>query len=152
VGLSAAYVTEHIDLETAQGFVLGIGLRYRLNQNITIGTAFLNVGPPVSFVERDLGMPNQLRFGGRWQIGPASARVELAAADNDNVKWHFGGEYLIDPRLVVRGGLRLGYDTQTVNAGFGVRTPDQRFGVDYAYAPYGEDLGATHRFGLTIRP
>jgi len=152
VGLSTAYVAQHINLETAQGFVLGVGLRYRLRHNITVGTAFVNVGPPIKFVDRKFRMPNLFRFGGRWMIGRASARAEFVTADNDNVKWHLGSEVAIDPRLSLRAGVRFGYDTQMFNAGFGVRTPDGRFGVDYAFAPYTDELGATHRFGLTVRP
>ncbi|MEW5701419.1 MAG: PorV/PorQ family protein [Candidatus Zixiibacteriota bacterium] len=152
VGLSAAYVAENINLETAQGFTLGVGLRYRPVRNVTMGCAFLNVGPATKFKDREFRMPSIFRFGGRWMIGRASARAELVTADRDNVKWNLGSEYAVDPRVSLRGGVRLGYDTQVFTAGLGMQTPDGRFGVDYAYSPYSDDLGATHRFGLTVRP
>ena len=104
------------------------------------------------FIDREFKLPNLLRLGGRWDLGVADVRVEIVAGDNDNVKWHFGSEYEVDPRLIVRSGIRLGYDTQWFSGGFGARTADQRLGVDYAFAPYSDGLGSTHRFGLTIRP
>lgn len=152
VGISAAWVVEHIDLETAQSFVLGVGILYRAHKRLDIGMAFTNVGPPAKFIDREFKLPNLLRLGGRWDLGVADVRVEIVAGDNDNVKWHFGSEYEIDPRLIVRSGIRLGYDTQWFSGGFGARTADQRLGVDYAFAPYSDGLGSTHRFGLTIRP
>ncbi|MBI3872585.1 MAG: PorV/PorQ family protein, partial [candidate division Zixibacteria bacterium] len=152
VGLSGAYVVGHLDFETAQGFVLGIGTRYRLRRNITVGIAFANVGPPTQYVDREFQMPDLLRFGGAWSIGHLSARAEIVTPERDNVKWLFGSEYNIDPRLALRAGLKLGYDTQTFSAGAGLRTPDGRFEVDYAFAPYSDQLGSTHRFGLTVRP
>jgi hypothetical protein len=119
---------------------------------MTVGAAFVNIGPPAKFVEREFKMPNLLRVGGRWQIGAASARVEMLAGDNDNVKWNLGTEVAPDPRFAARAGVKFGYDTHWFAAGFGVQSPDGRYGVDYAYAPYTDDFGDTHRFGLTVRP
>jgi len=152
VGLSGAWVVERIDVESAETFSFGFGILYRAHQHVHIGAAFNNVGPPTKFIDREFKLPNILRAGGRWDLGPATARAEMVAGEKDNVKWHIGGEYTIDPRLVVRGGIKVGYDTHWMSAGIGARTPDQRFGVDYAFAPYTDDLGNTHRFGLTVRP
>lgn len=152
VGLSAAIVLEHIESETAQSVILGLGARYRVHQNFHLGMAFANVGPKAKFDVQEFDMPNQVRFGGIWSLDRLSVRGELLGSEDDELRWHFGSEFNPDPRLSVRGGLRLGYDTQTFSAGVGLRTPDQRVGVDYAFAPYSDDLGSTHRFGLTVRP
>jgi hypothetical protein len=152
VGLSAAWVVEHIDIETAQSVVLGFGVLYELHDDLSFGASFVNVGPPAKFVTNEFKMPNLLRLGGRWMTGPVSTLAELVAGDDGNVKWHLGGEYIPDPRLALRAGLRLGYDTQWMAAGFGAYLPSGRLGIDYAFAPYTDDFGSTHRFGLVIRP
>ena len=152
VGLSAAVAIEHIESETAQSVILGIGARYRAHQNVHIGMSFANVGPKAKFDEEEFGMPNQVRFGGAWSHDHLSVRGEMLAAEDESLHWHIGSEFTPDPRLALRAGLRLGYDTQTFSAGAGLRTPDQRVGIDYAFAPYSDDLGSTHRFGLTLLP
>jgi hypothetical protein len=113
--------------------------------------SFANVGPKAKFEEQEFGMPNQVRLGGAWSHDQLSVRGEMLAED-ENVHWHIGSEFTPDPRLALRAGIRLGYDTQTFSAGAGLRTPDQRVGIDYAFAPYTDDLGSTHRFGLTLLP
>jgi hypothetical protein len=152
VGLSAAYVLEHLESQTAQSGILGIGLRYRAHRNFHVGIAFANVGPKAKFVDQKIKMPNLLRLGGMWAVTKMSARGEIIVAENDNLRWNFGGEYDIDPRLAIRAGARIGYDTQVFDAGVGLRTSDGRIGIDYAFAPYSDDLGTTHRFGITVRP
>lgn len=152
VGISAAFVLEHIESETAHSMILGIGARYRAHQNAYIGMSFANVGPKAKFDEEEFGMPNQVRFGGAWSHDRLAVQGELLAAQDETLHWHLGSEFTPDPRLALRGGIRLGYDTQTFSAGVGLRTPDQRVRVDYAFAPYSDDLGSTHRFGLTLQP
>lgn len=151
-GVSTAYVIEHIDVKTAQSFVFGLGLQYRPNDRLALGAALANLGPQTHYIERDFRMPDLFRIGAAWQHHLGTLRVELLAPDNENARWNFGVEATPDPRLALRAGLKLGYSTQVFSAGFGVRTPDGRFGVDYAFAPYSDDLGSTHRFGLSIRP
>lgn len=152
IGVSAAFVLEHIESETANSVILGIGARYRAHPNAHIGMSFANVGPKAKFDEEEFGMPNQVRLGGVWAQDKLSIRGELLAAEEETLRWHFGSEFTPDPRLALRAGVRLGYDTQTFSAGAGLRTSDQRVGVDYAFAPYSDDLGSTHRFGLTLHP
>jgi hypothetical protein len=151
-GISAGYVIEHIDVKTAQSFVFGLGLQYRQSDQLAFGAAFANLGPQTHYIERNFRMPDLFRIGAIWQHHLGTLRVELVAPDNENARWNFGIEATPDPRLALRTGLKLGHGTQAFSAGFGARTPDGRFGVDYAFAPYSSDLGSTHRFGLTIRP
>jgi hypothetical protein len=152
VGLSGAYVMEHIDNSTAQSMVFGLGIRYTKSESLVLGASFINLGPATHFEERDFSMPNRFQAGGSYQYRYLSFRGELVAPDNESAKWHFGAEATPDPRLAIRAGVKLGYDTQVFAAGFGVRTADGRFGIDYAYAPYNTDFGTTHRYGLIIRP
>lgn len=152
VGISGAYVIEHIDNNTAQGSVFGFGLRYARSERLVLGASFVNLGPSAHFIERDFSMPNRFQVGGSYKVHDISIRGQLVAPDNENAKWHFGAEATPDPHFALRAGVKLGYDTHVFAAGFGVKTPDGRFGLDYAYAPYNTDFGATHRYGVTIRP
>ena len=152
LGVSAAYVLEHIDNETAQSAIFGLGLRYHRWQNIVIGASLVNFGPKADFIEQKFRMPNRFLLGGTYTRDVVTVRAELVAPDNDNAKGNFAAEVTPDPRLSLRAGIKVGYDTQFFAAGFGARTPDGRIGVDYAFAPYSDDFGSTHRFGLSLRP
>jgi len=151
-GVSAAYVLEHIDVRTAQSFVFGLGLQYRQSDRLMFGAAFANLGPQTHFVDRSFRMPDLFRIGATWQHRLGTLRAELVAPDNESARWNFGVEATPDPRLALRAGLKVGYSTQTFAAGFGAHTLNGRIGIDYAFAPYTNDLGSTHRFGLTLRP
>lgn len=152
LGISAGYVLEHINTETAQSAILGIGLRFQRWPGVVIGASLVNFGPKAEFVNQQVRMPNRFLLGGTWTHHIVTVRAELVAPDNDNAKGLFAAEATPDPRLSLRAGIKLGYDTQFFAAGFGARTPDGRIGVDYAFAPYSDDFGSTHRFGLSLRP
>jgi hypothetical protein len=152
LGLSAGFALEHIESETAHSAIFGLGAHYRVHRNVKIGMSFTNVGPTAKFIDQDFRMPNQMRFGGIWSDARLSLRGELLASEDEKLRWHFGSEFTPDPRLAIRAGARIGYDTQTFSAGAGLRTSNQRIGIDYAFAPYSDDLGSTHRFGLVVHP
>jgi hypothetical protein len=152
LGLSAAYVIEHIDVETAQSAVFSLGGQYRRSDRLTFGASLTNFGPGASFIDRDFKMPNRFQLGGVYRFQHFSVRGELVAPDNTNAKWHFGTEATPTPYFALRAGVRLGYDSQVVSAGVGARTANGQFGVDYAFAPYSNDFGSTHRFGVSVRP
>jgi hypothetical protein len=151
-GVSGAYVLEHIYDNNAQGAIFGAGALYHFNGALTLGAAVINFGPRASFIEREFRMPMRVRVGATYRYRYATLRGEMVAPDKESARWNFGTEISPDPRLYLRAGAKVGYDTQTFAAGFGVRTPDGRFGVDYAFAPYSTDFGSTHRYGLVIRP
>ncbi|MBD3297195.1 MAG: PorV/PorQ family protein [candidate division Zixibacteria bacterium] len=152
IGLSAAYVLEHINNETAQSGIFGLGVRYQRWSNFVLGAALTNFGPKTEFVEDEFRMPNRFQLGAVWTQEKYNLRGELVAPDEMDVKAHVGVEVTPDPKFALRAGLKLGYDTQVFAGGFGASTPDGRFQVDYAFAPYTDDFGNTHRFGVSIRP
>ena len=104
-------------------------------------------------------LPSQFRLGGAYTTPVWTARVELVSPNNESAKVHFGGEYGFDiptgnsgkiqsASFVARAGYAAGYDTRSWSAGFGIGV--NRFEFDYAFVPYDDDLGDTHRFGLLI--
>jgi len=152
LGMSAGYVIEHIDQETAQSAVFALGGQYRRSDRLTVGAALTNFGPSASFIERDFKMPNRFQLGGIYRLNHFTIRGEMVAPDNQNAKWHLGTEATPSPYFALRAGIRLGYDSQVFSAGLGARTSNGQFGVDYAFVPYSNDFGSTHRVGVSVRP
>jgi hypothetical protein len=50
------------------------------------------------------------------------------------------------PALALRAGYMIGLDAADFTAGAGFKAG--RFDIDYAFVPYHDDLGSSHRFGL----
>ncbi|GAB4325154.1 MAG: hypothetical protein Kow0074_18630 [Candidatus Zixiibacteriota bacterium] len=152
MGFSVAYVLEHINNTTAQSGIFGLGARYEVQPNVVVGASLTNLGPKAEFVDDEFRMPNRFQLGAIWTQEKFNIRGEIVAPDEMNTKGHLGVEVTPDPKFALRAGLKLGYDTQVFAGGFGASTPDGRFRVDYAFAPYSNDFGSTHRFGVSIRP
>ncbi|MDD5757353.1 MAG: hypothetical protein PHR23_08790, partial [bacterium] len=74
----------------------------------------------------------------------------LNKTENRQMKVHLGTEYTLAKLFSIRAGL----DETEATMGMGVRW--QNYSLDYAFAYHDawkgyEDLGMSHRFGLTVR-
>jgi len=156
VGLSCKGVFEKIDTKVANGIAFDLGGVYAVSDRIRLGAAFNNLGPEISFDEDPYKLPSAFRLGGAYVVPAWSIRGELVSYDNEATNVHLGGEYIVTvspeapgirfASLGLRGGYVFGHDTRSWSAGFGIAI--KRLAVDYAFVPYAEDLGNTHRFGL----
>ena len=61
----------------------------------------------------------------------------------------FGVEYQPMDRFSLRGGYRTGVEGERGSTGIGIVL--KRWTIDYAFVPFGFDLGETHRLTLRIR-
>jgi hypothetical protein len=160
-GITAKTVHQNIDQTTANGLAFDIGL-YHITRwsGVKLGLVFANVGPPLHFADE--------RFSGEEFDLPRTARVAvsyerkiqalrggiLAALDgvfpNDGkAKQHLGAEYNYQGNLFLRAGYKAGYDSQGTTLGTGVSY--RKFSFDYAVLLIANDLGDTHRLGLTFK-
>ncbi|NTV52421.1 MAG: PorV/PorQ family protein [Candidatus Firestonebacteria bacterium] len=123
--------------------------------NLQIGLSVLNLG-----LSADDHQPSQVKFGmalmhlGDWLTLAADANKHF---DQDAFQVNGGAECRLG-FLALRAGyqyssadLGLGGGLSGVTFGGGLRQYFDHFGVnlDYAFVPYG-DLGATHRFAVTL--
>lgn len=156
VGLTCKGVFEKIDTEVANGIALDLGGVYRVSESISLGAAFNHLGPELSFKNDSYKLPSEFHLGGAYTTAVWSARGEMVSPNNEAAHVHLGGEYVFpvpteeagisDASLAFRAGYIFGHDTRSWAAGFGIGL--DRFVVDYAFVPYDDDLGNTHRFAL----
>jgi len=59
-----------------------------------------------------------------------------------------GLELLLKQRLALRAGYQTGWDEKGVHAGLGLAF--SRYAIDYAFVPFGADLGTSHRFSISL--
>jgi hypothetical protein len=156
VGVSGKGVFEKIGSEVANGVAFDLGGIVDISNHVQLGAALNNLGPEMSFNNSPYKLPGLFRLGGTYRFPKWSVRSELVSQNNESATFHLGGEYLIavSPEeiapvrtsLSLRAGYVFGHDTRSWAAGVGIGI--DRLGIDYAFVPYSDDLGNTHRFGL----
>ena len=125
---------------------------------LRVGAAFRNLGSSPSFKALDgsdgasVSQPTTFEAGASF--GKAGNFTWRAAADvvklkGDSMEGRLGLEVKPIPALALRAGWMTGQDAADLTAGAGIAVG--RFDVDYAFVPYKDDLGTSHRFGLTAR-
>jgi hypothetical protein len=156
VGGTVKGVLEDIDTETAYGALFDVGAIARTPvQGLSVGGVVQNLGPTVKFIDVPFDPPRFIRAGASWvrQLPGMTSRIGLAldlvVPKDDDTQVNVGGEWTYNDLISGRIGYRGGADTQGVTSGFGVRY--MGLFVDYAYVPYSEDLGGTHRIGVSYR-
>jgi len=158
VGGTVKGVMEDIDTETAYGALFDAGVIAKLPvEGLSVGGVVQNIGPNIKFSEGDVPFdaPRTIRSGVSYVRGldALSSRIGLAldivSPMDDDLQVNVGGEWNYNALVTGRMGYRGGADTQGITTGFGVNY--RGFIVDYAYVPFSEYLGNTHRIGVSYR-
>ncbi|UCE03983.1 MAG: PorV/PorQ family protein [Candidatus Latescibacterota bacterium] len=167
LGLAIKGLYSALDSETASGWAGDIGLRLRTRiDGLTFAAAAQHLGPEMTFIQDSFQLPVTLRVGGDYQRSFAKYRTgfvlayDLEVVNDDGLRNHFGLELTYHELLSIRGGLKIGFDSQGAELGridgervggtFGVGVRKGGYSFDYAYTPVDNDLGDAHRFSLTI--
>ncbi len=155
VGGNIKSVLQTIEQQSATAFMMDLGILLKSNF-INIGFVIQNLGKGVRFEKDENELPTTLKLGASHKLFNNNLTLALDVNypvwDNE-INGHFGVEYLYNNLVAVR----IGYKTTTIkdlNAlsglsfGFGIKY--HRFGLDYAFSPYG-DLGYTHYVSLDMK-
>jgi len=162
-GLVVKYLNETIDGEGATGFAVDLSSLWQTPlQGLSIGANLANLGPAMGYSQA-FTLPVTLRVGLGYKV---AKEVNLVSDYTQPIETAgiigIGGEYGYRNFLVLRGGFKFqgSFDYNQVENGYGpsaasgltlgVGIKYSKFGVDYAYAPYGF-LGTTHRFSLNAK-
>ena len=154
IGGNFKYINEKIYIDDASGYMIDLGARYKAPvSGLWLAAAVQNFGFSSAMAEEELRLPRTIRLGAAYRAPFAEMNNKLLFA----VDWvqlleedghiNLGAEYNPVPMLALRLGYQTGYETKDISAGFGVNT--NWVNIDYAYVPFGRDLGDSHRFSLT---
>lgn len=159
-GLSAKIIYENIHETTAKGWAVDAGL-YHISriEGVKLAAVITNFGPPLkfendSFTGTEFNLPRTVKVGASFEHSYPSIEGDLlvtfdAVFPNDgDVKQHIGAELGYKRLLFLRGGFKGGYDSQGATFGLGVLY--RRMMVDYALQLTDNDLGDSHRIGLSL--
>ena len=145
----------------ASAFGISAGGMYAVpgTKGLTLGASVRNLGKSPAFKADDgsdgekVPQPLTLQAGAAYGKTTGSIRW-LAAADlvklkGDSAEGRLGLEVSPIANLALRAGWMLGQDAANLTAGAGIAVG--RFDIDYAFVPYHDDLGSSHRIALGAR-
>jgi len=153
VGFGVEYLREIVDEYVADGLAGNVGIQWReLLPRTDFGAALLHLGSSLEYETESFDLPLIVQGGLTHTVPLAAAdgsvRVacEVRAVRDDDTSILFGTEYRYREFASLQAGYRSGLDTQDVSFGFGLG--GNRVGAQYAFVPFGEDLGEQHRISL----
>jgi len=153
-GVTAKYLTENIDRTNASGYAFDFGAQWDTPvDRLRLGIAVQNVGPSMKFIADEFDLPTAVQGGATYGVPLAGGVVQLAAevrkVRGDDAGLNVGTGYEYRETASVRVGYKSGLDSEDMSFGLGFRR--DRVRLDYAFVPYDNDLGDTHRIGLAYR-
>jgi len=146
-GASLKVVRQSVEEFGATGVGGDFGLMYDLTPSLRVGASVQNVGGPnLSLRETQETYPVHYRAGLATRVlnGKGTIAGEIDQTEVTGLTMHVGGEYWLYPQVAVR----FGYNDDAPSGGMSYRFPS---GFEVRYALTDDDLGMTHRLGVSYR-
>jgi hypothetical protein len=147
LGANLKLVRQSLEEFQTSGTGFDLGLMVDVTQSLRLGASVLNLaGPTMSFRDTDETFPSEFRGGLSLAIlkgrGTLSTEVDHRSGFGSSV--HLGSEVWIHPSLA----LRAGYDEAALAGGLSYQISS---GMRFDYGVADQELGMTHRVGLSLR-
>ncbi len=161
VGGTLGYLTEEIAGTSASALTFSLGGLWApsAGSGLVLGAAVRNLGGSPRYVTADgtegeaVEQPLTLAGGASYTAGGTGLRWlatgEVSKVEGDDIEARAGLEVRPASMLALRAGWMFGQDAADLTAGAGVGIGNVAF--DYAFVPYHDDLGSSHRAGLSAR-
>jgi hypothetical protein len=147
-GFMAGWMFEKIEIYRGSGACFDLGLLATPFDKVGLGLSALNLGPKIKLRDEEFSLPTAYRAGVSYAIKNFLPAADLVVAD-DELRAHFGGEYVFSNIFFLRAGYRIGYDLHDISFGAGFTKRNLR--IDYAFAPYQGAFDDVHHFSLTFQ-
>ncbi|MEE8576004.1 MAG: hypothetical protein V3T31_02005, partial [candidate division Zixibacteria bacterium] len=153
VGIAAGWFLEKIAEYRGSAFHADAGILLEPKENITLGASATNIGSSFRLggagriVSRDISLPATYRAGGSYRYGKYLGALDLVIIDGD-FHPHLGFEADLHESFSARAGYMALYDSKNITAGLSFS--HRNLIIDYAFVPYGNNLGTAHMFNLTV--
>ena len=153
VGLSVKYLFERYYLAQANGWAMDVGIqRAAILKNLDWGLAVANMGKMDVLQKVATPLPLILRSGLLYHLpfqfleGGHLLSADVQYVKDEHLYLRAGSEWNIIQYLSLRGGLIWYKEGLRASAGFGLIY--NSFRLDYAFVPFADDLGNSHRFSV----
>jgi hypothetical protein len=152
LGATFKYLWESIYVESSKGWAMDFGVQHTgLFPGLSLGATLKDVGKMSALRNEAPSLPSRFRIGAAYELIQISQPEIMIVADAEkpldgDFKGHFGLEVRPVAPLAIRGGYIAGIESRSFAAGFGIHWA--QFHLNYAYAPFKENLGEGHRMSL----
>jgi hypothetical protein len=157
LGGTMQVLRERIADNSATAWAVSLGSTWQPQgmKSLRLSADVRDLGPSTHFTidgtaGNDVALPTALRLGASWTHGLGGLgtclALETSATSGQAAITSLGGELTHSSGVALRAGLRVG-DTESswaLGAGWAVRG----LKLDYAFVPFKNDLGDTHRFSI----
>ena len=144
VGGNLRWVQEDLDLQSYSSYDIDFGtLFYTGFHSTRLGMSMRNLGGDQDVIGQKARFPMVFNLSGAAEVygnlgDPLSLTIaveQMFFTDSIN-RYHFGAEAWVQNMLALRGGYKIGYDSEswTVGAGLRQKLGDQSVGVDVSYS------------------
>ncbi len=147
-GATARYAAEKIGDQTADAFLMDAGVQFQATPIFSLGAAVRNLGSKPKFFNDEIDLPVTFSGGIAAHFSQTTLSADVALPKESDTRFNLGAERTFGDFLALRAGYKAGYDEEDL--AFGVGFMQSVWQVDYAFVPYGSDLGDVHRFALTV--
>lgn len=155
-GVTMKYLREAFDVYDASGVGFDVGVAGRgVLPRVDVGFAILHLGSDMTYIDSPFRLPRTLQGGITYHIpldrlgAEALLAAEVRQVRDEDAGLLLGFEYRLQEAARLRVGYRSGLETEDLSFGLGLGRGALR--ADYAYVPFDEDLGDSHRIGLSYK-
>lgn len=145
IGGNLKVARQSVEEFNATGLGFDLGAMYDISPYFRLGGSVLNLGgPSLSLREVSEKYPVEFRVGGAAKLfhGQGLITMELDQNADTGAGFHAGAQYWLYRNFA----LSVGFAENAPAGGFSYRMPS---GLRFNYALADEDLGMTHRFGIS---
>ena len=159
IGLQVKYAREQLDQDSFSNFLFDVGTLYYTGfRQLRLAFTLQHFGASVEGLRENFRMPLLFRMSAADELVDTnnfrlSTSVELVHPTDNNEWVNWGVETVLLDILALRAGYRFQVDEGNLSLGVGLAPPRLaifRLHLDYAYVPFGDILGATHRLTLGL--
>ena len=136
----------------ATAWAADLGILLAITEQLSVGLVLQNAGTEIKYKEEGDPLPLTARLGVGCRLVLAQNHTGLLAVDlvklhDRDIDVHMGVEYWCANLIGIRAGYKLGYEQESLTAGFGVHW--EIFQLDYALGLM-QELSHTHRVSLSL--
>jgi hypothetical protein len=145
IGANLKIARQSVEEFDATGVGFDLGAMYDISPMFRLGGSVLNLGGPnLSLRDVTETYPVEFRVGASAKLfrGQGLLTMEIDQNADTGAGFHGGAQYWLYENFA----LTVGYATDSPAGGFSYRTPS---GIRFDYALADQDLGMTHRFGVS---
>jgi len=152
-GVSAKYLSSQLG-EIARGdtFAGDVGAQFHLNRAWSFGAAAQNIGTGITYVEKEMDLPELVRMGLVFNIFPHTRRLSVLLDSLYMINeedWRRAGGLEVDLNpVVLRVGYKSGNDLEGLTLGSGFCF--KKMSIDYSFG-FVEEFEARHRISFSLR-